>query len=152
MARTIKLRFDEHGFAVDGQRASWDAVEVIVTYKVDCIVYDQIVVAIRLEGDHGFILDEEACGPELIGLMEEARKRFATIPEDWYFEVMQPAFATNYKVLWHKPGTPPPPANTHGTGKQSRVARVLFIVLILATSTSVAVAVWRSIQFAWRFL
>jgi hypothetical protein len=77
----------------------WRDVEEIRTFKLDLLTTDDVRLAFRVS-DGWYELSEEHTG--FMELSEAMRAKFPSIPEDWYQEVMQPAFATNQRTLWKR--------------------------------------------------
>lgn len=85
----------------DGRRMvafDWDDVTQIETYKVDCAVYDEIVLKFHTAKGPFAILEGHAAFIELTYKLAD----FFNVPEEWYNDVMHPAFETNHKVLFKK--------------------------------------------------
>lgn len=101
----VKLSADENGILIANSDypepfvVSWDEVDEIHTFKIDLGVIDDVRLALHdsrgwhelSERDDGFM---EVC--------EEIQRRFPSIPEAWYLEVMFPAFERNHRVLWRR--------------------------------------------------
>jgi len=77
----------------------WDKVDEIQTYKHDNFVTDEICLAFVI-GDRLFEVSEEDQGFKQI--MEVLPDRFPGLSESWYLDVMEPAFASNHRVLWQR--------------------------------------------------
>lgn len=104
--RIVRVQPSDGGFVavwrderVEEQK--WSEVEQIITYKVDCYIYDMIWLAFERRGrDEAIQIPEEAEG--FADLMEALLKTFPEIDPKWYFTVMQPAFAENFTVLYER--------------------------------------------------
>lgn len=83
-------------------RFAWRDVEQIETFKRDLLTIDQICLAFCVSGIRYEFWEEDAGFDLLAKLMEE---KFPSIPEGWYGQVMQPAFATNQRTLWKRDGS-----------------------------------------------
>ena len=98
------VRLDDDGFAVmRGQEVLrpmlWSDVRKIVTYKRDLLACDQICVGLMgADEEDGVEVSEDTRGFQTFA--EEMRRRFPSIPEDWFGEVMVPAFEQKWKVLF----------------------------------------------------
>lgn len=81
----------------------WSEVLRIFTYKVDCFAFDVIVLAFELRGRQEVLeVSEEVEGfRELISAMDKA---FPKGNPEWYFNLMQPAFAWNPTLLFEREG------------------------------------------------
>lgn len=74
----------------------------IQTYKVDLLTTDCICLLFEFrDGTAPIQVSEE--WPGFADFMVAMGHRFPSIPEDWYLEVMQPAFAPNRRVLFEAP-------------------------------------------------
>ena len=80
-------------------RFRWAEVDEAVTFKRDCYIYDDIRLAFRL-ADRWVEISEES--PEWSDLAAAMESHLPGVPADWYLEVMMPAFATNFRVLFRK--------------------------------------------------
>lgn len=74
------------------------SLEARPTYKHDLFAYDDICLALKMPDDSWVEVSEEKPGFRL--LVEEVERRYPEVPRDWLREVMVPAFARNYRVLW----------------------------------------------------
>jgi hypothetical protein len=75
----------------------WAEVLEIATFKRDFFTYDDIRLAFRFADGWLEISEESEGWCEVAVAMA---KYFPEIPPEWYFEVMRPAFETNYRVLF----------------------------------------------------
>ena len=90
-------------FRADGgtEALKWSEVERVFTYKVDCSTYDMIWLAFeRREHVEAIHVREEAEGFQ--DLLSALGKAFPEINPEWYFDVMQPAFAENLTLLFER--------------------------------------------------
>jgi len=100
----IRVQPSDRGFVAvrrDGQveELHWSKVERIITYKVDCFAHDMIWLAFEQRGhDEAIQIPEEAEG--FADLMAALGKAFPQIDPEWYFTVMEPAFAEDFTVLY----------------------------------------------------
>lgn len=83
------------------QGFKWADVSEVRTYKVDCFAYDDICLAFIADGLWYEVSEQDDIFPSVMKIIEQ---RFPDIPEDWYAEVMLPAFKTNERVLWSAAG------------------------------------------------
>jgi hypothetical protein len=101
-AEAVRILGD--GFALDRDgvehfRVLWPDVLEIVTFKRDLITTDSVCVAFRTgKGDLYYEINEEI--PGFASLAEEFTRQFSNIPTDWFNEVTQPPFATNWTRLY----------------------------------------------------
>ncbi len=80
----------------------WDEIARIITYKYDLFSTDEICI--------GFLTDKNVepwveIREEWEGFLEackEMKRRFPTIPEDWYSEIMVPVFDRKETVLYER--------------------------------------------------
>ncbi len=104
--RIIRVQHSDGGFSAvwrdeHVEQQKWSEVERIITYKVDCFTYDMIWLAFERRGhDEAIQIPEEAEG--FADLMAAVGKTFPEIYPEWYFTVMQPAFAENFTVLYER--------------------------------------------------
>lgn len=98
MASDVSISPNNKGFTIDGNIVRWSTVLAIATYKRDLFCHDDICLAFKLSDDCWFEVSEEDQGFQ--SLVEEVERRFPDVPRRWFHEVMFPAFATNYRVLW----------------------------------------------------
>jgi hypothetical protein len=112
---TAKVTTDDGGVSLHisdgrGWYVAWFAIERIEAWKADLFTTDDVCVAFCTV-DARFIVDEETEGWET--LRREMSVRFP-IPPGWFGAIVQPAFATNWTVLWDRRGNddlesmPPP--------------------------------------------
>jgi hypothetical protein len=99
----VSLSADEVGVSIASSDSPvvvrWDAIDEIHTFKLDLGTFDEIRLALHdSRGWHE--LSEEDGG--FMDIAAELQRRFPSIPEAWYLEVMFPAFETNHRVLWKK--------------------------------------------------
>jgi hypothetical protein len=79
----------------------WSEVDRVFTYKVDCYAYDVILLAFERHGhDEVLHIREETEGFQ--DLMSALPNAFPELDAEWYFKVMQPAFAENLTVLFER--------------------------------------------------
>ncbi len=77
---------------------AWSAIHAIATYKLDLGTYDEICLAFNVVGSSWVEVPEST--PGFSDLMAVVSRRYPEVPRDWHQDVMLPAFATNYRVLW----------------------------------------------------
>ena len=94
----MSVSVDNNGFNVRGSIVPWSTVLAIATYKRDLLVHDDICLAFKVGDDSWIEVSEEE--PGFQSLVAEVGRRYPDVPADWLSEVMHPAFATNYRVLW----------------------------------------------------
>lgn len=90
----------------------WEQIDRIATYKRDNYVTDEIMLGFEYAGADGRTMhlevSEEWAGfQDLFGVLEE---RFPGLSPEWYMRVMQPAFESNYTVLYERSSADPDPA------------------------------------------
>jgi hypothetical protein len=102
----IRVLPSDDGFVAfrgDGrtEEVRWFEVERVSAYKVDCLTYDMIWLAFERRGHREALhIQEEAEGfQDLMSALSEA---FPEINPEWYFNVMQPAFAENLTILFER--------------------------------------------------
>ena len=99
------LPFDDGFVAFQrGGRAEevrWSEVERVSAYKVDCLTYDMIWLAFERRGQREALhIKEEVEGFQ--NIMSALSAAFPEINPEWYFNVMQTAFAENLTVLFER--------------------------------------------------
>jgi hypothetical protein len=85
------------GFIHDGLVTKWSEVRAVAAYKEDLFAYDEIWLAFKTSGNYWFEVSEHEEGFQAFA--EEVGRRFS-LPDGWFRELMLPAFARNYRVLW----------------------------------------------------
>ena len=98
------LERTDDGFRMSNRRGRsidvrWDDVDQIVTWKVDCMVHDEIYLAFHRRSTNSWVRIGEPQGPAFLDIGFAMLKHFPNIPETWYFDVMENAFARNLTVL-----------------------------------------------------
>ncbi len=79
---------------------AWQDINRIETFKQDLFTTDCIYLAFHLRTTETPILvSEESTG--FADLFTPMQTAFPSIPERWYFDVMHPAFKTNFTVLYN---------------------------------------------------
>jgi hypothetical protein len=78
---------------------AWRDVDEVQTFKLDLFGYDDIRLAFRV-GDLWHEVGEEDAG--FVELGTKMAAKLPSVPENWYMEVMFPAFATNLRTLWKR--------------------------------------------------
>lgn len=114
------VRFDDEGFTVFGDRepahATWARVREVFAYKDDRFTYDDICIGFRFDdaGAYWWVA-EDYVGYE--ALVEELKRRFPGIRDDWFSQVAFPAFVQNRTTIWGEPWPSPEksPANQTST-------------------------------------
>jgi hypothetical protein len=103
----VRVQTSDDGLEVtweDGRAEAMKSSEVerVVTYKVDCFTYDMIWLAFeqRCESGAALHIREETEGFQ--NLISALARAFPGINVEWYFDVMQPAFAENLTVLFER--------------------------------------------------
>lgn len=97
------------GFEIKDQ-LRWNEVGAVLAYKRDCLMIDQIRVALAdLSGLVRIDISEEDAGYRM--LIDELPRRLdgCLAPEEWFTRVAFPAFATNMTELYRRPGADLPP-------------------------------------------
>ncbi len=100
----FKILTDEEKFQLlEGDRTrsqfSWSEVQEVVTFKLDCWIYDDIRLAFRVR-ENWIEVSEEIEG--WADLSAEIARQFPEIPPDWLSTVMLPTFETCYRVLYKR--------------------------------------------------
>ncbi len=103
-----RIELTDNGFvllsATDGselRRGVWRQVTRIQTYKVDLFTTDCICLLFEFQvGADPIQVSEEWHG--FADFMVALGHQFPSMPQDWYLEVMKPAFAPNHRVLFER--------------------------------------------------
>ncbi len=90
------------------EKLNWSAIERIVAYKEDWMTVDEICLDI-LSGGWTITFSESL--PGWYQLLIKLKQVFPAIPENWDGEIIQPAFATNYTVLYEREDRQMPQSN-----------------------------------------
>jgi len=77
----------------------WADVREVVTFKRDFLTWDNVRLEFRVADGWVEVSEESAGWP---ALPEAMARHVPGIPAEWYSEVMFPAFATNYRVLFKR--------------------------------------------------
>jgi hypothetical protein len=104
-SRSFEVLADRDGVRVvlaDGtvsSRFCWADVTEIRTFKLDLGTWDDIRLAFQVD-DLWYEYSEEIKG--FGQLSDTMREVFPDVPQDWFWVVMKPAFATNERVLYRR--------------------------------------------------
>jgi len=104
-----RIALTADGFEIVGSEGecypvSWAQMTKVATYKRDLLTSDEIMLAFELADRPGVVqeISEEWDGfSDLFGPME----KHLGISPLWYLDVMNPAFAPNFRVLYERPAT-----------------------------------------------
>jgi hypothetical protein len=102
----VQVQLSDDGFEITWEEGraeamKWSDVDRVVTYKVDCFTYDMIWLAFERRGHNEALhIREETEGFQ--NLISALAKAFPEVNAEWYFYVMQPAFAENLTVLFER--------------------------------------------------
>ena len=95
--------YDNNGFIMTYEdftkRLEWKDITQLNVYKVDQYTIDRIDMEI-VYGDKAFTISEEL--PGWYQFILKTKEIFPTIPKDWDIEIVQPAFASNYRTIYDK--------------------------------------------------
>jgi len=98
-----KFVYQEDGFTYpfnDGvTKIKWTDIERISAYKADRFTYDEICMEIT-SGGLTWTLNEDT--PGWYQLLKRLADVFPSIPKEWDWDIVQPAFATNYIILYER--------------------------------------------------
>jgi len=83
------------------ENLDWSEIEEVETYKVDLITVDCICVSL-VRGESQMVLTEDMNGWQ--DFLAALSLRLDGFPrkDEWYAEVLQPAFDANQKTLWKR--------------------------------------------------
>jgi AAA+ ATPase superfamily predicted ATPase len=97
------FQYEENGFTVqlDNKKAqvNWSELERLVAYKADMMTIDEIRMEISYR-NKSIIITEDTPGWYQFVLM--TKNRFASIPQDWDINIIQPPFETNLTLLYER--------------------------------------------------
>lgn len=97
------FKYTNEGFIVELDNAphtiNWSEIDKIVAYKKDLVAYDLVVMEIVV-GENALKINEET--PGWFQMIIKQKEIFETIPQDWELNIVQPAFAKNYTVLYER--------------------------------------------------
>lgn len=81
---------------------AWASVQEIFAFKIDLFTCDSLQLGIRVSDDGTYWqVGEDDAG--FHKLLAEIERRFGIAHDDWYSDVVFPAFAANRRTLWAKP-------------------------------------------------
>jgi hypothetical protein len=99
------IRYEANGFVIIyedfGKSLEWTDITQLNVYKVDQMTMDRIDMEI-VYGNKSFTISEELPGWHQFVI--RTKEIFPTIPKDWDFAIIHPAFATNYRTIYDKSG------------------------------------------------
>jgi hypothetical protein len=94
------IQFDEKGFNFKNKFISWDIVEMISTYKIDVIVYDEII--LELETDE-FRYTFPESDENWMEFAQFINQKFELEEfKIWFERVMKSGFQENRRVLFNR--------------------------------------------------
>jgi hypothetical protein len=100
------FKYTDNGFVVtfDGfsKTLNWADITEINVYKKDLITIDEIRMQI-VYGDKQIEISEEL--PGWFQFTIKTKDIFQTIPKEWDIEIINPAFATNFRTIYSKAKT-----------------------------------------------
>lgn len=95
----------------DTRSIRWEHVTRVLTYKRDLGLTDEVVLVLEYPGPDGatlrFPVSEE--WPGFADLFEVLPERFPGLSPEWYVRVMEPAFKTNFTILYERRASPAQP-------------------------------------------
>ena len=86
-------------FKSESVKIKWTEIERLEGFKRDRMTVDDICMTITWNGRKA-TFDEEM--PGWGELQKKIREHFPQVPSDWELEVMWPAFAANYRLLYER--------------------------------------------------
>ena len=93
------IRITPSGFESGKSVVSWSAVTKIAAFKKDLVTFDDIWFVFSAGQDKVLVCEEQ---PGFAELLAEVKARFPSV-EGWEQQVVQPAFAESYTVLYVGP-------------------------------------------------
>lgn len=91
------LKFNNLEFWFDEKKILWEEVETIYSYKIDLVVYDEIILEISTKDKMYTFPESEENWFEFANFITE---KFELESFEWYFQVMHPAFQENRTLLF----------------------------------------------------
>lgn len=77
----------------------WTAVSLVATYKLDLLTIDEVMLAFEIDDRPAVEVGETLDGFDTLAERMESE---LGIRHGWFGEVVRPAFATNYRVLYER--------------------------------------------------
>ena len=97
------FQYDENGFTAQLEnkkvQVNWSELERLVAYKADMMTIDEIRMEISYR-NKSLIITEDT--PGWYQFVLKTKNIFASIPEDWDINIIQPAFETNLTLLYER--------------------------------------------------
>ncbi|TCC91997.1 hypothetical protein EZ428_09680 [Pedobacter frigiditerrae] len=98
------FKYDIDGFSINyanlSKAVKWSEISALNVYKKDELGVDCITMEIVYDEKY-FSIDEET--PGWYQFVIKTKEVFPSIPKDWDMEIIQPPFATNYRIIYTKP-------------------------------------------------
>jgi hypothetical protein len=100
---TGKFIYEEDGFTFQfdtgPEKIKWNEIVRLTAYKEDLMTFDEMRMDI-FYNDRQFTITEET--PGWFQFILKTKSVFPTIPEAWDIEIIFPAFAPNFTVLYER--------------------------------------------------
>lgn len=97
------FEYDPEGFSIQFEdffaQVKWQGIAQINVYKRDLMTIDRIEMEI-IYGDKSITISEDLPGWYQFNLRLESALPLKS--KDWYWEVVQPAFATNWRTIYER--------------------------------------------------
>lgn len=97
------FNYEDDGFIIQfkskQQKIKWDEIERLIAYKKDLLTVDVVCLKIFYNNCQTTITEEI---PGWHQFVEKLRFVFPNIPDNWYSEIVQPAFVTNLTILYQR--------------------------------------------------
>lgn len=98
------FEFSRNGFKVDLENQfheyQWTDISVLIGYKKDLYIVDNICLDIFTIDGKGFSINEDTKG--WYQFVKHSKEHLAEIPENWEIEIAAPAFETKLTLLYDK--------------------------------------------------
>jgi hypothetical protein len=79
---------------------AWNRVQRAVAYKRDLSSHDLICIELQFDDGTTRVIDEECDG--FAELMAQMNRALPGVPQEWYFDIMLPAFEATPTLLFER--------------------------------------------------
>jgi len=97
------FKYEDDGFTIEyeslNKKIRWGDITELNVYKADLLTIDRIEMEI-VYGEKALIISEDF--PGWYQFVLKTKSVFPSIPKDWDLNIIQPAFATNWRNIYRK--------------------------------------------------